>query len=307
MWKRILSILRAVSWTYARLLIQSGLTRLPMVEASGNCKRHLVHGRPSSRLLHSWRWPHSLPTWDWRPMSVDYAFCLLDIVDWPHKPKSTVLIVPSIQARKPILSLHGELSLSRHQLVLAVVPLTLWAHILSWGLPRRNKSVLIYDLVEIRIVGRVYSRTRIEPLVLVHDFYAGFGSDVWRWVLGDLAPQSALLLHFILSSDIQISVLFTIGSVRVVSIPLLLTGKFNRIQIGVLADAVHLGHFLVTVFSWAKSRLVLSLESLRIKLHILVRLILGQLRMVIIVFHLLSVWYRQLWHLIWPNHRSVWL
>ena len=100
-------------------------------------------------------------------MSVDYAFCLFDIVDWPHKPKSTVLIVPSIQARKPILSLHGELSLSRHQLVLAVVPLTLWAQVLSRGLLRRNKSVFIYDLIKIRIVGRVNPGTRIKPLVLL--------------------------------------------------------------------------------------------------------------------------------------------
>lgn len=64
-------------------------------------------------------------------MSVDYAFCLLDVIDWLHKPKSTVLIVPIIHEREIIFPLHRELSLASPELVLAVVPLTLWAHVLS--------------------------------------------------------------------------------------------------------------------------------------------------------------------------------
>lgn len=222
------SIVRTVSWTYARLVIQSGLTRLPMVQPSGHCKRHLVHGRPSPRLLHSWGWPHSLPTRDWRPVSVHYSLCLLDIVNRLHKPESTVLIFTFVHERKVTFSLHRKLPRTAHKLILAVVSLTLWAHILSWCLPRRNKSVLINNLIKIRIVGRVYSGTRIKPSMLVHDFDTSFSSDIRGWVLSNFTPQS-ISLHFFLWSSLKISMLLTISSIEIHS--LLLSGKFNRIQI----------------------------------------------------------------------------
>jgi len=100
-------------------------------------------------------------------VSINYAFCLLDIIDWLHQAKSTVLIVPIIHEREFVFPLHGELSMTSSELVLAVVPLALWAQVLSRGLLRRNKSVFIYDLIKIRIVGRVNPGTRIKPLVLL--------------------------------------------------------------------------------------------------------------------------------------------
>lgn len=123
--------------------------------------------------------------------------------------------------------------------------------------------------------------------MLVHDFDACFGPDVRGRVLGNFAPQS-ILLQALLSSDVQISVLFTIGSVRIISISLLLTRKFYRIQIRVLA--IHLGDFLIAVFSWAESRLILSWRS-QAELHVLVRVVPGQLRVFILAFYLVSVRY----------------
>ena len=67
-------------------------------------------------------------------MSVDYAFCLLDVVYWFEKAESTVLIVAVIhlwQVVHIILTLHRELPLAADQLVLAVVTVTHWAHVLS--------------------------------------------------------------------------------------------------------------------------------------------------------------------------------
>ena len=148
-----------------------------------------------------------------------------------------------------------------------------------------------------RIVGRVYSCTRIKPpmlLCLVHNFYAGFGSDIWGWVLGNFAPQS--MVYLFLSSDFQVSVLFTIGSVRVTSISLLMTGELNRIQIFVCCDTILWDGILVTIMP-AKS----------FGSHRMLTCVSIQLRVVMFPFYLVSVWYLQLWHLIWPNQWSVWL
>lgn len=86
------------------------------------------------------------------------------------------------------------------------------------------------------------------------------------------------------------------------SISLLLTRKLNRIQICVLA--VHLVDFLVAVFSGAESRLVLCWRS-QAELHVLVRVMLCQLRVLVLAFYLVSVWNLQCWHLIWPDHWSI--
>ena len=102
------------------------------------------------------------------------------------------------------------------------------------------------------------------------------------------------MVYLFLSSDFQVSVLFTIGSVRILStsISLLMTGELNRIQIFVWCGAIY--DLLVTVMP-AKS----------FGSHRMLTCVSIQLRVVMFPFYLVSVWYLQLWHLIWPNQWSV--